>query len=64
MYMSDVLTAPASLAGIPAISIPCGRTRDGRPIGLQMMAPAFGETGLLVAARQVERLLGAGDAGH
>ena len=64
MYMSDVLTVPASLAGIPAISIPCGRTRDGRPIGLQMMAPAFGETDLLVAAREVERLLGAGDAEH
>lgn len=54
MYLSDVLTVPASLAGIPAISIPCGRTADGRPIGLQVMAPAFGEADLLVAAHQME----------
>ena len=58
MYLSDILTVPASLAGIPAISIPCGKTSDGRPIGLQLMAPAFGEDRLLTAAFQAENMLG------
>lgn len=38
-YLRDALTVPASLAGIPALSMPCGATTDGRPIGLQVMAP-------------------------
>jgi aspartyl-tRNA(Asn)/glutamyl-tRNA(Gln) amidotransferase subunit A len=58
MYLSDILTVPANLAGIPAISIPCGKTADGRPIGLQITAPAFGEAYLLIAARQAEKLIG------
>ncbi len=58
MYLSDILTVPASLAGIPAISIPCGRTSDGRPVGLQIMAPCGGEAGLLTAAAQAEQLIG------
>ena len=37
-YLWDALTVPASLAGIPALSMPCGSTDDGRPIGLQAMA--------------------------
>ncbi len=57
MYLSDTLTVPASLAGIPAISIPCGTTSDGRPIGMQMMAPAFGEVNLFAAAREAEKLM-------
>lgn len=36
-YLWDALTVPASLAGIPALSMPCGQTRDGRPIGVQVM---------------------------
>ncbi len=58
MYLSDILTVPANLAGIPAISIPCGKTADGRPVGLQITAPAFGEADLLIAARQAEKLMG------
>jgi len=37
-YLCDALTVPASLAGVPALSMPCGATDDGRPIGLQVMA--------------------------
>ena len=58
MYLSDILTIPASLAGIPAISIPCGRTADGRPIGMQIMAPALREQRLLSAAGQMEKIIG------
>lgn len=43
MYLSDIFTIPANLAGIPAISIPCGYSRNGLPIGLQFMAKAFDE---------------------
>jgi aspartyl-tRNA(Asn)/glutamyl-tRNA(Gln) amidotransferase subunit A len=64
MYLSDILTIPASLAGIPAISIPCGRTSGGRPVGLQIMAPYGGEADLLNAAVQTEQLTGYDYAGN
>jgi len=56
MARSDVFTAPAALAGVPAISLPCGLDPDGLPLGLQLMAPAFAEGRLLRAARAAERL--------
>ncbi len=43
MYLSDVFTLPASLAGIPGLSLPCGFTNSGLPIGLQILAPHFEE---------------------
>ncbi len=43
MYLSDVYTISVNLAGIPAISLPCGMTKDGLPIGLQIMARPFDE---------------------
>jgi aspartyl-tRNA(Asn)/glutamyl-tRNA(Gln) amidotransferase subunit A len=43
MYLSDVYTLPASLAGIPALSVPCAPTHAGLPVGLQIMAPALEE---------------------
>jgi aspartyl-tRNA(Asn)/glutamyl-tRNA(Gln) amidotransferase subunit A len=55
MYLSDIYTITANLAGIPAISVPCGLTRDGLPIGLQLLAPAFAEETLLRTARVFER---------
>jgi aspartyl-tRNA(Asn)/glutamyl-tRNA(Gln) amidotransferase subunit A len=47
MYLNDIYTVSANLAGLPGISIPCGFTSAGLPIGLQLQAPAFGETALL-----------------
>jgi aspartyl-tRNA(Asn)/glutamyl-tRNA(Gln) amidotransferase subunit A len=54
MYLSDVYTVAANLAGIPGMSIPCGFTKGGLPIGLQLLAPPFGEEKLLRAARMYE----------
>jgi len=47
MYLSDIYTIPANLAGIPAISVPCGFAKSGLPIGLQLMGKAFDEEMLL-----------------
>ncbi len=55
MYLADVFTVPANLAGLPAISVPCGFSTGGLPIGLQLTGPALGETLLLQAARLYER---------
>lgn len=55
MYLSDIFTIPANMAGIPAISIPCGFSKDGLPIGLQMMAKPFDEETIFRAAYTFER---------
>ena len=55
MYLSDVFTLPASLAGIPGISVPCGFTTKGLPIGLQIMAPHFEEGLALQVAYNLEQ---------
>jgi aspartyl-tRNA(Asn)/glutamyl-tRNA(Gln) amidotransferase subunit A len=55
MYLSDALTLPASLAGVPGISVPCGHTSEGLPIGLQIIGPHFGEEVLLRVAYQFEQ---------
>jgi aspartyl-tRNA(Asn)/glutamyl-tRNA(Gln) amidotransferase subunit A len=55
MYLSDVYTIPANLAGISAISLPCGFTKAALPIGLQIQAAAFEEEKLLRVARMYER---------
>jgi aspartyl-tRNA(Asn)/glutamyl-tRNA(Gln) amidotransferase subunit A len=55
MYLSDIYTIGANLAGLPGISIPCGFTKNNLPIGLQIMAPAFEEEKLLRVARMYER---------
>jgi len=56
MYLSDILTISANLAGIPGISVPCGFTRDALPIGLQFLAGHFQEGLLFQAAAAYERL--------
>ena len=43
MYLADILTVAPDLAGIPALSQPCGVTRAGLPIGLQVIGPPLGE---------------------
>jgi len=55
MYLSDVYTIAANLAGIPAISIPCGLGSDNLPIGLQTLTPPFSEERLLRIARMYEK---------
>ncbi|MFW6107342.1 MAG: Asp-tRNA(Asn)/Glu-tRNA(Gln) amidotransferase subunit GatA [bacterium] len=55
MYMSDVYTLSANLAGIPGLSLPCGFTEAGLPIGLQLLGRPFDELGLLQVARAYER---------
>jgi aspartyl-tRNA(Asn)/glutamyl-tRNA(Gln) amidotransferase subunit A len=55
MYLADIYTISGNLAGIPGISVPCGFTRSGLPIGLQLLAPAFQEEKLLRVARMYER---------
>jgi aspartyl-tRNA(Asn)/glutamyl-tRNA(Gln) amidotransferase subunit A len=57
MYLNDYCTVPMSLAGIPAISIPCGLS-DGLPVGFQIAGPVFSENRLLDAAFALERALG------
>jgi aspartyl-tRNA(Asn)/glutamyl-tRNA(Gln) amidotransferase subunit A len=55
MYLSDIHTIPVNLAGIPAISIPCGFSREGLPIGLQIMGRHFDEGKLLRVAYTFEK---------
>jgi aspartyl-tRNA(Asn)/glutamyl-tRNA(Gln) amidotransferase subunit A len=55
MYLSDVYTIPANLAGIPAISAPCGFSSEGLPIGLQIMAKPFDEETIFRAAYAFEQ---------
>ncbi len=47
MYLSDIYTISVNLAGIPAVSVPCGFTREGLPVGLQIMGRAFDEATIL-----------------
>jgi aspartyl-tRNA(Asn)/glutamyl-tRNA(Gln) amidotransferase subunit A len=61
MYLSDSYTLPASLAGIPAISVPVAPTKSGLPIGLQIMAPFFAEEIALKLGAAVEARFGGPD---
>ncbi len=50
MYLADVFVAPASVAGIPAISVPAGKTKAGLPVGLQVIGPRLAESQVLQLA--------------
>lgn len=56
MYMADIMTVPASLAGLPAISIPGGATKDGLPVGIQLIGKRQNDAKLLALAKQFEGL--------
>ena len=64
MYSSDVFTVPANLAGLPAISLPCGLAAERLPLGIQLMAPALDEALLLRGARAIERLVSFGERAY
>jgi len=55
MYLSDIFTISANLAGIPGISVPCGTTKDGLPVGLQILGKYFAEEDILRAAFAYEQ---------
>jgi len=55
MYLGDVYTVSVNLAGIPAVSLPCGFDKKGLPIGLQLIGPAFGEPALVRAAHAYQQ---------
>jgi len=55
MYLADVFTVSANLAGLPGVSVPCGFSNDGLPIGLQLMGRMFDESTLLRVADAYER---------
>jgi len=57
MYLSDVLTIPSCLAGLPGLSIPCGLS-EGLPVGLQLIGPQFGENTLFRVGHALEQALG------
>ena len=58
LYLSDILTLSANLAGIPGMSVPCGFNREGLPIGVQLQATHFNEAILLRAAYNLEQRAG------
>jgi aspartyl-tRNA(Asn)/glutamyl-tRNA(Gln) amidotransferase subunit A len=55
MYLSDIFTISANLAGIPGLSLPCGVSQGGLPIGLQLLGPHFGEPQILQVAFAFEQ---------
>ena len=58
MYLNDVLTVPASLAGLPAISVPGGLSSEGLPLGLHLIGKAFDEQTLFLTAQALEYAAG------
>lgn len=56
MYLADIFTVPVNIVGVPAISIPSGKTREGLPLSLQLIAPHFGESTLFAIGKDFEKL--------
>ena len=59
MYLADIYTVTGSLAGVPGISVPCGKTAEGLPVGLQILGPPFAEARVLQLAQAFEKAGGA-----
>jgi aspartyl-tRNA(Asn)/glutamyl-tRNA(Gln) amidotransferase subunit A len=57
MYLSDIYTIPCNLAGIPGISVPCGLSAEGLPVGAQLLSNHFREETLFTAAGAIERAI-------
>ena len=55
MYLADALTIPVSAAGVPALSLPCGFSNTGLPIGMQIIGPQFSEDLLLQVGAAYEQ---------
>ena len=58
MYLNDVLTVPASLAGLPALSVSSGYNKEKLPIGLQIIGKPFDEVSVLAAGKLIEECRG------
>lgn len=54
MYLEDIMTAPVSLAGLPGVSVPAGRDRNGMPVGVQIIGPSKSDAIMLALARSME----------
>ena len=54
MYAGDIYTVPVNIAGLPALSMPCGTDKDGLPVGLQLIGKAFSENTILRAGYAFE----------
>ncbi len=57
MYLSDILTVPVNLAGLPAIALPTGKTEDGLPLGIQVIGKRFAEDEIFPISYQIEQIL-------
>ena len=60
MYLSDIYTITGDLAGIPCMSVPCGTTAEGLPVGMQILTRHFDEPAMFRLAAAFERAGGAG----
>ena len=61
MYLNDIFTTSTNLAGLPGMSVPCGFSKDGLPIGVQLMAKHFDEQSIFNVSRALEVSLKAGE---
>ena len=55
MYLGDIYTISVNLAGLPGISLPCGKDKNGMPIGLQLIGDCFNEKKIIQAAYTFEQ---------